>query len=68
MHVCRGNLVPSMTIFARQRIKAQLADGAPLGTNFTRNMGGKVKLDFFSKVLTFLIHTKPIQMNYCCYP
>jgi hypothetical protein len=49
MHLCRGNFGPLTVIFARQRIKADLTDGAPPGTSFTCNMGGRMRLDVFVK-------------------
>jgi hypothetical protein len=47
MHVCRGNFDPFMIISARQKMKAELTVGAPPVTNFTRNMGQRMKLDDF---------------------
>jgi len=66
MYVCRGNFDPLMIIFARQRMKAELTDVASSGTNFTSNMGGRMKLEVCVKSFDFLIQTKPIKMTYCC--
>jgi len=43
MYVCRGNFYPLLIIFAKQRMKAELTDGALSGTNFARNVGGRMK-------------------------
>jgi hypothetical protein len=45
MYAYRVNFDPLLIIFARQRMKADLIDGALSGTNFASNMGRRMKLE-----------------------
>lgn len=57
-----GNFVPPMIIFPRQRMKAELTDGAPPGTVFSCNVSGWMMLDVFVQWFDhFLSHAKPTE-------
>jgi hypothetical protein len=71
MHVCRENLAPPTIVFARQRMKVQLTDGALLGTNFTRNMSGISGLEPALGIPRCLareaIRTWTVNQHYCAW-
>lgn len=59
-----GNFIPHFVIFPRQRMKNELKDGAPPGTDFACHLSGWMQTNIFMQWFDhFLKHAKPTALD-----